>query len=1529
MNLLFNRRTTRYNLFFCIKAFLAVSLIILPALSLQGTDYFVKTNGNNGAAGTSWAAAWLTISRAASNARAGDTVTVSNGTYFGDVNVMSNGSTGNLITFRPSNPGQVTVDGTVNGFYLNGRRYVQILGFRIKRASQYGIYIGNNSTNIVLIRNTIYSNTLYGIRINTDACRNYILTNKIAANQDTGIYVSGGDNNFIISNRINNNTSDGIRITGNSTNNMVLKNAVYSNGTYGISLYFGIIRHNYILSNNIWSPAAGLMDQDFGITLGDVVQNYIHCNVIYNHFQYGINISGNARSNHISRNNIYSNNVRGIFIQRTNADYNLICSNRIWGEDNAPGIEIQFGNYNTVSSNWFYNNWAAVYIQDTASNNYVVQNTMVSNLFAGVYINDDTSDNNEILRNNIYGINQRHGILINNSDRNLIRSNFIHNNATNGILLQGHATRNVIARNVIVSNGLNGILIRSNSATGNSILTNHIRGMNQKYGIRIDSGDGNTLSSNSIHHQARYGIFLTNSAFSNSILQNTVYSNDFKGIYFDSDTADLNLVVFNNVFGANQDYGIEISFGDRNTVVSNHVHGNAWYGITLSGDARSNCVGHNTAASNGINGIRVVSSGNAFNRVAANHLFGAQNYGLYLSGGRRNTIESNLIHNNSFYGMSIENTAGSNYVRHNTIYSNSLYGIQIFGNLADNNFILTNTIWGLNQDYAIRLEFADGQTIAGNTLRDNEQIGIRIVESTNTVLAYNRIRGNPVGVDHQDSLSSIYLNTISNNNFGLIHKSGSFQRMEKNNMQSNTVCAFSNNTLFPVRITNTWWGTTLASAIASRIRNNGGYSNFGRYRLRGPFDISPGADTERLPAVTWCTAAAAGNTVNLKWNRPVDTSDFTRYCVYRSILPGTTNLSSALIVWYTNNANGTNYRDTGLCYGTNYYYHITSLDDPDSPNNLTNESWYSPEAAAAITNSYHPGPYYVDDDSGSDSYPGSFTQPFRTIRKAALAMMSGPPACTSATAFIFPGLYHGRTVISSNKNPGSMVFTGLSNTRPLLNGSLLSNTAFKITNASRILIAGLTIIRYTNGIVLRGASASNGVIDSVIYSNEIAGIWLNSDSADNNLILRNHFWGSNQGIGVRINDGDRNTIRSNRFRRNQSYGLYLSGSACSNIIIQNLIYSNYTDGIELTSDMADYNIIQANDVWGACQACGISIVNGDHNTVSQNAAHNNRYRGIYLSGSASTNFIVRNSVYSNDWYGIYISTDTADNNYILSNTLWGHTQDTGIGIFNSDNSRVFRNLFHDLEEYGLYVEGGATNTLVINNTLVKCGSEDALYWSVNSCGTMLNNIILSNGNGAGDYGIENNNTGPLYAAYNLLFGHTGGPTNGGFIAGPGNLFTDPMLQTTTGFTIASGSSPAVDSGIVIPGVSDNFYNDAPDMGWKEYSVPGAPPGPSAVTTDELLFTSLDEAVLAPNPFRWDNGRGFAGITFFRLTPEFELRVFSITGALLYTVQGRSRNGEWTWELGTRNGKKLKSGIYICWITNAAGQKKRIKLVVIE
>ena len=139
----------------------------------HGTIYYVATGGSDSNPGTS-ALPWATIQKAAGVMKAGDTVIVRPGTYTGQVTVAKSGDSqgcglGDMpITFLADAAGDVTLNANGsgnNGFYIVGKTYVVIDGFKIT-GGRDGIFFDGDGYSYHVIRNCkIYGNGRDGIRI--------------------------------------------------------------------------------------------------------------------------------------------------------------------------------------------------------------------------------------------------------------------------------------------------------------------------------------------------------------------------------------------------------------------------------------------------------------------------------------------------------------------------------------------------------------------------------------------------------------------------------------------------------------------------------------------------------------------------------------------------------------------------------------------------------------------------------------------------------------------------------------------------------------------------------------------------------------------------------------------------------------------------------------------------------------------------------------------------------------------------------------------------------------------------------------------------------------------------------------------------------------------------------------------------------------------------------------------------------------------------------------------------------------------
>ncbi len=89
---------------------------------------------------------------------------------------------------------------------------------------------------------------------------------------------------------------------------------------------------------------------------------------------------------------------------------------------------------------------------------------------------------------------------------------------------------------------------------------------------------------------------------------------------------------------------------------------------------------------------------------------------------------------------------------------------------------------------------------------------------------------------------------------------------------------------------------------------------------------------------------------------------------------------------------------------------------------------------------------------------------------------------------------------------------------------------------------------------------------------------------------------------------------------------------------------------------------------------------------------------------------------------------------------------------------------------------------------------------------------------------------------------------------------------------------------------------------------------------------LSNAYSFPNPFKPSSGHTI--ITFTNLAAQCTIRVYSVSGELVKTIQETDGDGQKTWDVKNESGEGLRSGLYLYVISSSADTKKG-KLVVIR
>jgi parallel beta-helix repeat protein len=282
-----------------------------------------------------------------------------------------------------------------------------------------------------------------------------------------------------------------------------------------------------------------------------------------------------------------------------------------------------------------------------------------------------------------------------------------------GILVDGAAASGTVRNNTVTGNG--------GGEGGNGGIV--------QYGIQSSTGasvraENNTVSNNTATAEggafSSGGILLVdlNNDRSNVVARNTLSGNVI-GVFVDAVNPTSNdvRVVNNDVTGSNGFAGIFVTGSKNVEVKNNEVFNNTAFSgiaVTLSTAVE---VEHNTIRNN------------------------PEADGIYVFGGSNNKIKTNDSYSNGFNGILLEDTS-NNWVWNNSTRQNALNGIKVLGGTG-NDIWLGDSV--SNVQDGILMENTNCFTIVGNYLACNGGAGLRMVNSTNGLVAFNLINGNSGG----------------------------------------------------------------------------------------------------------------------------------------------------------------------------------------------------------------------------------------------------------------------------------------------------------------------------------------------------------------------------------------------------------------------------------------------------------------------------------------------------------------------------------------------------------------------------------------------------------------------------------------------------------------------------------------------------------------------------------------------------------------------------------------------------------------
>lgn len=296
-----------------------------------------------------------TIQAAIDAASPGDTILVSAGTYYENVNVHT------TVEIIGENNKTTIVDGNNEGTVFNiNANGVSIIGFTIRNGGDR-----NNGIN------------LYGYRDAT-------IRDNIIFNNVVGIDLSQADSNLIEGNLLHNNSMYGIDLSWSDSN--TVRNNNISESAYGIELY--VSHGNLILNNHVWDNSYGVYipygsknnisrnlftDNSWGVFLAYANQNVIERNFISGSAE-GIKIT-RSKDNYAINNNLTRNSY-GIKMAHTGA--NTLQGNIAWLNDWAIYLYNSTGS--TIYEHWIRDNTWGIYVIEGSNWNYIYHNNIIDNV---------------------------------------------------------------------------------------------------------------------------------------------------------------------------------------------------------------------------------------------------------------------------------------------------------------------------------------------------------------------------------------------------------------------------------------------------------------------------------------------------------------------------------------------------------------------------------------------------------------------------------------------------------------------------------------------------------------------------------------------------------------------------------------------------------------------------------------------------------------------------------------------------------------------------------------------------------------------------------------------------------------------------------------------------------------------------------------------------------------------------------------------------------------------------------------------
>jgi parallel beta-helix repeat protein len=320
--------------------------------------------------------------------------------------------------------------------------------------------------------------------------------------------------------------------------------------------------------------------------------------------------------------------------------------------------------------------------------------------------------------------------------------------------------------------------------------------MNGSCGFNLDFTSNGNITGNNILHN--WGGIAFESSSGISITENNISSNDADGIDV---LASANIKISGNVVSMNGQDGLYLSWSSNNRITGNNVSLNGIMGIDVEQGSDNNIIADNSLHKNGRGLSSYMSSNNTItgNDIVNNGilLFG------WLAGTSTHTIVNNtvngkpLLYYRDRIGLTIDGrTVGQLILANctdvevrNLRIDSTDAGMQI---MHSTSITVAGSELGSDNDFGIYIGQSSDSVISGNYMTKN-RYGVYIKDSTNISISANRVLMNEYeGIVISASDNEIVGNYVSDNWGGIIVIPSSGNRVYHNSVVNNTIQAYDN-----------------------------------------------------------------------------------------------------------------------------------------------------------------------------------------------------------------------------------------------------------------------------------------------------------------------------------------------------------------------------------------------------------------------------------------------------------------------------------------------------------------------------------------------------------------------------------------------------------------------------------------------------------------------------------------------------------------------------------------------------------------